>query len=650
MAPEQAASRNPVRFGDNFELDPRAYELRRADRPLKLERIPMELLLLLVEQRGRLVTREEIIEKIWGKDVFLDADSSINSAVRKIRRALKDTPERPRFVQTVTGRGYRFIAPITDADPAPAQALAKTEAPTTGPEEKEEKTPAENSSAARVEPVEQRPAPNATTRLKKRWVGGLLATGFLLLLVLALWGWGRLFTMATSAPIRSIAILPLENLTGDPGQQYFVDGMTDALITTMAEIGSLQVISRTSAMRYRDSGKTIPEIAKELGVDVVVEGSVARSDNRVRIDVQLIQAPADRHLWARSYERDIQDVLELQGEVARTIASEIRIQLTPKEQARLGNSPPVNPEAYDVYLKARFFWNKRNKEAISKSIEYFNEAIRLDPRYAAAYSGLAEAYNVSVCGRPGGLAMAEAGPKAKAAALKAVELDDNSAEAHAALGFQIACFERNRAAAENEYRRAISLNQNYATAHHWYARLLLGWRDQVSLDQIRQALRLDPVSPNINGLYGDYLMVTGQFEKAVEQMRETVELDSQQYNSRIRLGFAYANLNRYAEAENEFKKAEEISPDSVTSLGALAYVYGLEGKRRETERMFPQVKAQALKTGHPSMISLVYVGLDQKDQATRWLEKAYEQKDYYLELLRSDAKFHALERSVKSAQ
>jgi len=650
MPPEQVASRNPVRFGDNFELDPCAYELRRAGRPLKLERIPMELLLLLVEQRGRLVSREEIIEKIWGKDVFLDADSSVNSAVRKIRRALKDNAERPRFVQTVTGRGYRFIAPIINTGPAPPLAPAPAEAAGAVPTGREERAPTENYSAACVDSVEQRPAPNTSMRLKKLWAGGLLATGLSLLLVLTLWGRRQLFTTAPSAPIRSIAILPLENLTGDQGQQYFVDGMTEALTTTLAEIGSLQVISRTSAMRYRDSGKQLPEIAKELGVDAVVEGSVSRSGGRVRIDAQLIQAPTDRHLWAGSYERDIQDVLALQSEVARTIASEIRIQLTLKEQTRLGNSPPVNPEAYDAYLKARFFWNKRNKEAIGKSVEYFNEAIRFDPRYATAYAGLADAYNVSVCGRPGGLAMAEAGPKAKAAALKAVELDNNSAEAHAALGFQIACFEGNRAAAENEYRRAISLNPNYATAHHWYARLLLGWRDQESLDQLRQALRLDPVSPNINGLYGDYLMVTGRFERAVEQMRETVELDSQQYNSHMRLGFAYANLNRYADAESEFKKAEEISPGSVTSLGALAYAYGLEGKKLEAERMLPEVKALAMQTGHPSMVSLVYVGLYQKEQATRWLEKAYEQRDYYLEHLRSDAKFQDLERSFRRPQ
>jgi TolB-like protein/DNA-binding winged helix-turn-helix (wHTH) protein/Tfp pilus assembly protein PilF len=637
MAPEPVAFTDPVRFGNDLELDPRAYELRRAGRPLKLERIPMELLLLLVERRGQLVAREQIIDRIWGKDVFLDADSSINSAIRKIRHVLKDDPEQPRFLQTVTGRGYRFIAPVAESSP-PSNMEGVAEPP----------------SAAREYPVGKSIAREARSGPRKLWVSGFLAVGLLLLLGWAVGIRRQRFPRSGSAPIRSIAVLPLENLTGDPGQQYFTDGMTDALITTLAQVGSLRVISRTSSMHYRDSSKALPEIARELGVDAVVEGSVARSGNRVRIDAQLIQAPTDRHLWAKSYERDIQDVLALQGELARTIASEVQIQLTPKEQERLGNTAAVKPEAYEAYLKGRFFWNKRSKEAIDKSIEYFNEAIRLDPGYAAAYSGLADAYNSTGCGRAAGIAIAEAGPRAKAAALRAVELDDKSAEAHAALGHQKECYEGDRLAAENEYRRAIALNPNYATAHHWYAHLLLGWHDQEGLDQIQQALRLDPVSPNINGMLGDYLMETRQFEKGVEQLRKTAELDPQQYNSRIRLGFAYAIVHRYAEAEDEFKKAEEASPGSVNSLGGLAYVYGLEGRKAEAEKMLPQVKAQAVSAGHPWVIGLVCIGLDRKDEAIGWLEKAYEQRDPYLDLenplvdcLRSDARFQDLERRMK---
>jgi TolB-like protein/Flp pilus assembly protein TadD len=484
-----------------------------------------------------------------------------------------------------------------------------------------------------------------------------LALGLVLVLGLAI-GWRRqLFTKPVSVSIRSIAVLPLENLTGDPGQQYFTDGMTDALITDLAQIGSLQVISRTSTMRYRDSHKSLPEIAKELGVDAVVEGSVVRSGSRVRIDAQLIQAPMDRHLWAKSYERDIQNVLALQNEVARTIASEVQIHLTRKEQARLQNAPPVKPEAFEDYLRGRFFWNKRNKEAIDKSIEYFNEATRLDPNYAAAYAGLADAYNVNGCSMPGGLAKAEAGPKAKAAALRAVELDDGSAEAHTALGMELQCFDGDAAAAEKEYQRAIALNPNYATAHHWYAVLLLGWRDQEGLDQVQQGLRLDPVSPNINGMLGDFLMEMRQFDKAVEQFHRTVELDPQQYNSRMRLGFAYAVVHRYPEAESEFRKAEEISPGSVSSLGAIAYILGLEGKKKQAEKMLPEVKTLAEKAGHPWIVCLVYVGLDLKQEAIRWLAKAYEQNDFFFNLkdplldpLRSEPGFRNLEQQVHSEQ
>lgn len=932
MAPEQVAFPHPVKFGNDFELDPRAYELRRAGRPQKLERIPMELLLLLVEQRGQLVTRELIIERIWGKDVFLDADTSINSAIRKIRQVLKDDPEHPRFLQTVTGRGYRFIAPVVETAPPAAQVPAQSQAapgqdllgteishyrilsklgsggmgvvyeaedirlgrrvalkflpehlardhralqrfelearaasslnhpgictiyeveehdqrpvivmellegqslkeeirrgpraidelldigiqasdaleaahakgiihrdikpgnifvatgervkildfglakvlppPVAEDEPKQEaltlegvipgttsymspeqargdeidtrsdlfslgvvlyelatgkrpfvgknrilltnailnaqpavpskvnpslpaaldaivaKTlekdrdrryqhaaeictdmkglkeaiPRVSTSPSNMEPVklDTQPALRTATRDRRLWAGALLALALSMSLGLAL-GWRRqLFTRAAPVPIRSIAVLPLENLTGDPGQQYFADGMTDALITKLAQIGSLRVISRTSTMYYRDSRKTLPEIAKELGVDAVVEGSVARSGTRVRIDAQLIQAATDRHLWASSYERDIRDVLVLQGELARTIAAEVQIQLTPTEQARLRNARPVNPEAYEAYLRGRFFWNKRNKEAINKSIEYFNDAIRLDPGYAAAYAGLADAYTVTGCAAPAGMSVAEAGPKAKAAALKAVELDDSSAEAHSALGFHKLCYDGDQSGAENEFKRAIALNPNYATAHHGYAILLLGDRNQEGLDQVQQALRLDPVSPNINGLFGELLMERRQFDEALDQFRKTVELDPQQFNSRIRLGFAYAVLHRYTDAENEFKKAEEISPGSVSSLSAIAYIYGLEGRKTQAERMLPQVMRLAEKAAHPWMVSIVYVGLDDKNEAVSWLEKAYQQGDFYFDLenplldpLRSDSRFQDLERRVKATQ
>ena len=641
MVPSSPATVRVLRFG-TFEANLQAGELRKQGLKIKLQDQPFQILAMLLERPGELVTREEIRQQLWPAETFVDFDHGLNNAVNRLREALTDSAETPRFIETLPRRGYRFIATVSGVRSAEPAGVGTT---------KSETSAVEPAQAAEVGTGHRHPRKVLLAAL-----GALALAG--LLFVANVGGLRRrLLDKPNLSSIRSIAVLPLENLSGDQSQDYFADGMTEALITDLAQIGSLRVISRTSSMRYRDSRKALPEIAKELNVDAVVEGSVVRSGDQVRIDAQLIQASTDRHLWAKSYDRGLTNVLALQSELARTIASEVRIQLTPKEQARLGNTHPVNPEAYDAYLKGRFFWNKRNKEAINKSIEYFNEAIRLDPGYAAAYAGLADAYNVTGCGRPTGLAMAEAGPKAKAAALKAVELDNSSAEAHAALGFEKDCYEGERSAAENEYRSAIALNPNYATAHLWYASLLLGWRDQDGLDQIQQALTLDPVSPNINGLLGEYLMETRQFDKAVEQLRKTVELEPHQYNSRMRLGLAYAVLRRYTEAEGELKKAEEISPGSLNRLGVLAYVYGLEGKQTEAETMLPEIKARAIKAGHPSVVSLVYMGLGRKDEAILWLDKAYEQRDPYLNLedplldpLRSDARFQDLERRVKVAQ
>jgi eukaryotic-like serine/threonine-protein kinase len=465
----------------------------------------------------------------------------------------------------------------------------------------------------------------------------------------------RLLGRAGQPKIESLAVLPLANLSGDPEQEYFADGMTEALITELSKIRALKVISRTSAMQYKGAKKSLPQIARELGVEGAIEGSVMREGNQVRITIDLVDGPTDKHLWGERYERELKGILALQSDVARAVADRIKVEITPEERTRLRTTPAVNPDAYDAYLRGRFFWNKRSKEALRKSIEYFNEAIRLDPRYAAPYSGLADAYDFAACGFPGGIAMAEAEPRAKAAALRAVELDDTSAEAHAALGFVRWCFDRDLSA-ESELRRAIALNPNYATAHHQYGVfLLLNWRYDESFDQLQQALRLDPVSPNINGMLGWYLFYTREFEKAVDQFHKTLELDSGQYNNRVRLGFVYAVVKRYADAESQFRKAEEISQGSLTSLGGLAYVYGLEGKKKDAEHMLPEVETLAKEEGHLWALALVHVGLRNEDEAVRWLERAYEQKDSNFvlqsplwDLLRSDPRFQELERHAKA--
>jgi len=355
-----------LRFHD-FELDPGQFALRRAGHRIRLERKPMELLILLAEKQGQLVAREEIIEKVWGKDLFFDAECGINNIVRKIRAALNDDPERPRFVETVVGKGYRFIGPI--------EVLAKPE------------VPRQESARAQPPPAQGR---KAASRLA-------LAIGASLVLVLLVWRGAETLRPQRSAAlgaasIRSIAVLPFTNLSGDPNQEYFADGMTEELVTETGKLGALRVISHTSVNRFKVTKTPLQEIARELQVDAVVEGTVAREANRVRVTANLVQAFPEMHLWAESYDRDLRNVLDLQSEIARTIADQIKITVTPEEKLRLTTEQPVDPEAHELLLKGNYYINKWTKESFEKAIEYFDQSVQKEPRNARAYAGLAVAY------------------------------------------------------------------------------------------------------------------------------------------------------------------------------------------------------------------------------------------------------------------
>jgi len=349
----------PIQFGEGFELDLNSYELRRAGRVLKLERIPAELLVLLIEERRQLVSRDRIIERIWGKDVFLDTDNSINAAVHKIRQVLKDDPEQPQFVQTITGRGYRFIAQVEEAG------VQRSVVP----------SPPQQS----IPPL---PTPTPTKRNRTRLAVALALLGFVIAgsaIWLAQWLWHR---TSGYPPIRSIAVLPLENFSGDSSQNYFVDSITNELITNLVKISALRVTSRTSVMRYKGTKKSLPEIARELNVDGIVEGSVTRSGQRVRVTAQLLRAPTDQHLWADTYESDLGDVLKLQSEVAQAIAQQVRVEVTPQQEVRLSSARPVNPEAYEAYLKGRYYLSNQftTAQPLNTARGYFEEAVRKDPR------------------------------------------------------------------------------------------------------------------------------------------------------------------------------------------------------------------------------------------------------------------------------
>jgi len=441
-------------------------------------------------------------------------------------------------------------------------------------------------------------------------------------------------------PVRSLAVLPLESLSGDPSQVYFADGMTDELITELGQISALRVISRTSVMPYKTVHKAMPQIARELGVDAVVEGTVLRSGEQVRITAQLIRAPADEHIWAHSYVGNLRDTLALQTAVARSIADEIRISLSPQEEAALKRSKAVNPEAYEAYLKGRYFWNKRTAESLNKAIQYFNEAISRDSKYAQAYAGLADCY--ALLGNSDLLNPREAYSKAEAAASKALELDDSLGEAHSSLAFCLSAYEWKWEAGEKEFLRAIALNPGYATAHQWYAMQLraLGRFDE-ALTEIKKAESLDPLSLIISADVAEILFAARRYDDAVQQSQKALDLDPEFAIAHFELGQALAQKRTFNTAIEELQKANNLSGGDATCTAVLAYAYAASGSIDEARKMLSELRTMPSgRFSYPADEALIRASLGENDQAVALLEKTYN-THFDAQVLRSPA-FDAL--------
>jgi TolB-like protein len=566
--------RGIVRFGV-FEVDLRAGELRKQGVRIKLQKQPFQVLQMLLEHAGEVVSREELQQRIWPVDTFVDFDQGLSNATKRLREALCDSAETPRFIETIPRHGYRFIGRI------------------------------ESSPAGRIE---------------------------------------------------SLAVLPLENLSDDAEQQeYFVDGLTEALITGLAKISALRVISRTSAMQYKGvRNKSAPEIARELGVDGIVEGTVLRSGERVRISAQLVNASTDTHLWAESYDRDLRDILTLQSEVARAIAREIQAKLTPMEQEQLARTRPVKPDAYEAYLKGRYYWNKRSPEAVRKCGEYLQQAVEKDPTYVAAYSGLAD--NAGVAGFWGFVSPEEGCGRAKALARKALEIEE-TAEAHASLGWAITHYDFDFFAAEKEFQRAIDLNPNYATVRQWQAHWF-GYQRRLDefLQAAARALQLDPLSLIINTTYASVFWVAHQWDRAVEHCHKALELDPSFMGLRWMLANAYEGKEMYEHAIRERKWAVEHSGGAPTFVAELAATYAAVGNGDEALRIVEQLNE--LSKHHyvaAYWLALIHACLKDKEQAFLWLQRAHQERsarlalvkiDPRLDFLRSDPRFDDLLRRM----
>jgi TolB-like protein/DNA-binding winged helix-turn-helix (wHTH) protein/Flp pilus assembly protein TadD len=643
-------------LGD-FELDTDKYLLKHHNSSVHLPELPFQVLLYLVEHRERYVSRQELLEKFWqGSDAY---EETLTKCISTIRAQLNDPPNAPRFIETRKKVGYRYIGPFQDVVSAGALVepsvveIERTRGVAISIDEADHDArapevviPAQLISG-KQRPLWKRPPVRAAAGLV---VGLLIIGGFL-----SQSRWSSRTKTNASSSIRSIAVLPLENMSGDPAQDYFADGITEELITEMAKIGSLRVISRTSVVQYKGTHKRLPEIARELNVDGIVEGAVIRSGGRVRITAQLINAATDQHIWAESFERDLTDVLSLQSEVARGIANQINIKLTQQEQTLLAGKAPVNPAASEAYLKGLYLLNQsgmepqveRKKPLQLKSIEAFQGAVNLQPDYALAYAGLAAA-NYSLAFSQG---MPEFLPKAKEAAIKALQLDENLAEAHAAVAVML-FNEWDWPDAEREFKRALDLNPSYARAHAGYSMYLsAAGRHAEAIAEVRQAEALDPLKIGPKAGVGQIYNQAHEYDKAIEQYRKVLDLSPNDEQSHGALGLAYSRKGMYAEALAEMKQSVDLSHGNPFPETGLALIYAETGKRAEAKEWLKKViAAYGPDPTLAVIIALVDSVLDEKDEAFKWLDRAYQAHAQNLLLIRSYPEFDGLHSDARYAE
>jgi len=615
-----------VRFG-LFELDVRAGELRKRGVKIPLQGLPVQILTILLENPGHVVTRDELRTRLWPADTFVDFDHSLHNAIARLREALGENANSPRFVETLPRRGYRFIGPLDT--PIVPQSIA--------------------------------PEVKRYGQFQRVLLPAVLVLFAAVAAFVALNAGGirsKLFGKSVSAHIDSIAVLPLKSLSDDREQDYFADGMTEALITDLGKVRALRVISRTSVMRYKDTKKSLPEIARELQVDALVEGTVARSGDRLRITANLIQAAPEKHIWAETYERNLSDIIALQNDVARTITQQIQVQLTPEEHVSLSASHPIDPEAYKLYIKGRYFWVKRNRESFDRAMSYFQQAIDRDPTYAAPYSGLADCYVLFGSSFDvGGQAPNEVQPKAKEAALKALELDNSLADAHNSFAYVKLTYDWDWTGAEAEFKRSLALNPGYAHGHHWYAHLLLSsGRQAEALSESNRALELDPVSPIINLHLGWHYLYTKQYDRALEQLAKTLELDPDYALAHWYRGLAFEQMKMYPEALREMGKAKDLLPRNLAVQCDIGHVYAVSGDKDNAEKVIARLKREsAHRYVNAYELALIYIGLGKNGQAFQSLEQSFREHsdmlvylkvDPRLDSIRSDSRFADLMRRV----
>jgi TolB-like protein/DNA-binding winged helix-turn-helix (wHTH) protein/Tfp pilus assembly protein PilF len=608
-----------LRFGA-FEVDVRAGDLRKHGLRIKLQEKPFQVLAMLVERPGEVVTREELRQRLWPDGTFVDFEHGLNTAVNKLREALNDSAESPRFIETLPRRGYRFLYPVNG--------------------------------------VGEQAAPAPPRRRRRVMVWTAVAVALLAVVALLAGQWWR--STPPPAPIR-LAVLPFENLSGDPGQEYLTDGLTEGMIAQLGRLApeQLRVIARTSVTNYRETGKRPRQIGRELGVDYLLESSVRRSGERVRIASSLVHATSEEQRWSEVYEFALDESVAAQERIAIALARALTVKLLPDEQTAIHRHRLTVPGAHEAYLKGRHHLAKRREEEFGKAVAHFERAIALDPGYAAAYAGLADAYNLLATPEYGGIPPREALPRGRAAALKALELDPLLADAYVALaGVVLARPGEDYLEAERRLRKAIELNPSLAQAHHW-----LGWslasrgRHDEAIAQLEYARELDPLSSIINADLGWALFLTRRYDRAIEQLHATRELDPSFVRTHYLLGRVFAQTGKHEDAIAAFHRAAELSGNNPVFVAGLGLGYARAGRRQEALRILDDLLERSRRSYVPAYhIALLYVRLEDKEQALAWLERGYaEESDFQGELqegpeldsLRDDPRFQDLLRRMR---
>jgi DNA-binding winged helix-turn-helix (wHTH) protein/TolB-like protein/tetratricopeptide (TPR) repeat protein len=610
-----------------FQLNPDASLLSGAEGPIPLAPKVFETLQLLVENNGKTVSKDELLRRVW-PDTFVE-ENSLTRNISTLRRALGDGENGSRFIVTVPKRGYRFVAPVQEVVNQAPGTIASTAA-----------------------------APPASTNSRSAWIFSV-AIVIVFAIGVAAYLASRRFPPRGSVGTGRVvlAVLPVQNLTGNDRQEYVSDGLTEEIISELGSLNpeSLGVIARTSAMSYKQTNKSVVEIARELGADFILETSLRGNGSEVRFTAQLIRARDQTHMWAHSYERPINDVLALEGELARTVAREIQIMVTPQQEARLRTHPPVNPAAYDAFVQGRYHWNERSIKELQVAVGYFQQAIANDPDFAPAYAGLADSYAMLASMRE--YPPKEMMPKAKDALLRALALDDSLVEAHTSLGWIMEVFDWDWASSEKEFRKAIALDANDATAHHRYAiHLTAMGRFLEALSEIRQAQRLDPLSPVLMTSTGWVLLRARQPGQAISECQKALDLDPKFVRGHLCLGEVYEQQRDLNRAASEFLQAKTLAGGSARDLSAernALETSGYAGFFRERLSELTEKSKHAYVS--PYEFADVYIRLGEKDRAVQWLEGAYGERCPYLvnlqieprmDFLRSDPRFQDLLRRL----